>query len=147
MVTNSGYAFEFNESSAAQISIRNLNFPIERNDASIPSKVLKFANVQYGRITGCDITLTSASNLTNTCIWLAGCVHNFTVDGNILHNLTESNPDGGGCFWVSGINGYSVSPDSICRNITCTNNDLVQNSGDDAIALFGRQGIMDGIRS
>lgn len=155
IVTTDNGQRSFDSNTASALYVEGLNFQVDNNFGTvvpltgIPYYVYRLNNMIDGYIKNCSIKTSSSlapgSRRPCTPILLDSCIRKFTVESNELANETQKQLDAGGCFWISSVNGYSPEPNNWVRDIRVINNNMFQDAHDDAIALFCRQGIIDGV--
>jgi hypothetical protein len=143
--TTAGWARTFDINTAAWWHFDNLNIDFDRANVTQPQHTVRLANIAMAKIENCNWTLTSSANINNVTVWLDACCNNMVFDNCHLENSCQDVLDGGGTFWVSAINGYSANEVDFTKNITLRNSKIVQDSNDDTISLFCRQGVIQNV--
>lgn len=139
-ITNLNCAAAFNPSTADDVFVTGIDFV---NNAANVTEILAIANVKGGALTNCHFT--TGTSAVNNPVDLFACVKNYVVEDCSIRNLTE-NATGGGCLWVRNITSNGALPDNVTENISVVNCYFEQTSLDEALAVYGVNGLTRNVR-
>jgi hypothetical protein len=139
-ITNLNCDDAFNSSTADNVFITGIDF---LNNATNVIETVAIANVKGGALTNCQFT--TGTSAVNNPVDLFACVKNFVVQECQIKNLTQ-NASGGGCLWVRNITSDGTVAANVTENISIVDCYFEQTSLDEALAVYGVNGLTKNVR-
>jgi hypothetical protein len=134
-VINQHFAAVYNPETADQVKIEGVDFEIESDNAV--KSGLGLANVAAGELNDVHIK-TNGTIECNGPLYIYACARNIVGDRVVVENLTGAAH--GGALFIQALTTESAAAANNTEGIRFRNSSFINNSGDEAVAIYGAHG-------
>lgn len=126
----------YDKTTADGFVIKDLIFTKSTKNANLKT-IIFLRNTNDVTIDGCQFNMTGT--VTSIALYAYCCNYNMTLSNNKISNLTGA--DKGGGFWICNLTG-TPNETNKTYNVTIENNDFIIDSGNETLAIYGRDGMI-----